>query len=120
MDHFHAGGDKRKFPRTAFKRTVRYKLKVGDIYSDHIAQDLSQGGIKVQSSQFVPVNARLIVQFQLVDHDRIIEVEGRVAWVKYIPSLDAYQMGFEFAADAAFQRYRINSHIRFLMQQETP
>jgi hypothetical protein len=96
--------DARRFTRVPFKRSVRVKAGNNEIFLGHAGQDISQGGLRVMSSVFFPVNSRLYLQFQLKDLDRVLEVRGRVAWVRFNPLTEMYQMGLDFSDESAFKR----------------
>ena len=64
------------------------------------------------SPEFIPVNSLVSVQIQLKDREKMIDVEGRVRWVRYNPMTETYQLGLEFSDDAAFQRAMISEFIR--------
>ena len=104
--------DGRRFTRIPFKRPVRFSAFNGERCDSHIAQDLSQGGLRMLSSEFIPVHSVVSVQIQLKDREKVMDVQGRVVWVRYNPMTETYQMGLEFADDAAFQRAMISEFIR--------
>jgi c-di-GMP-binding flagellar brake protein YcgR len=113
MDSVFRNTDGRRFMRVPFKRAVRFSAyNGGERFDSHIAQDLSQGGLRMLSSEFMPVNSLVSIQIQLKDREKIMDVEGRVKWVRYNPMTETYQMGVEFVDDAAFQRAMIGEFIQ--------
>ena len=112
MDSVFKNTDSRRFTRVPFKRPVRFSAFNSSQTVSHIAQDLSQGGLRMLSSEFIPVNSLVGIQIQLKDREMVMDVQGRVVWVRYNPMTETYQMGLEFADDAAFQRMMISEFIR--------
>ncbi|MBF0123041.1 MAG: PilZ domain-containing protein [Candidatus Omnitrophica bacterium] len=106
-----AGTEQRRFPRTPFQRPVRFKPKDGAIFLSHSAQDISQGGIRVNSDGFVPLGTILTLQIKLADEGILLDMRGKVVWVKYVPHLDMYQLGLEFFGDSSYGRWKIAHHI---------
>ena len=112
MDNVYRNTEGRRFTRVPFKRAVRFSTPSSPRSDAHIAQDLSQGGLRMLSSEFIPVHSLLSIQIQLKERERVMDVQGRVVWVRYNPMTETYQMGLEFVRDAAFQRAMISEFIR--------
>ncbi len=91
--------DVRRFKRVFFKRPVKVKPQGQEVFEGNLAQDLSQGGVRVFASEFVPLNSLVTVQVQLKDASKVLELQGRVAWVRFNPFSEDYQIGLEFAGD---------------------
>ncbi|MBF0620174.1 MAG: PilZ domain-containing protein, partial [Candidatus Omnitrophica bacterium] len=89
MDQAPFGVNHRKFSRVPFKRAVRYAALSAPVFGAQMAHDLSQGGIRINSETFFPVGSRVMVAIQLENEGRIIEVEGRVVWVRSLPYSEA-------------------------------
>ena len=112
MDSVCRNMEGRRFTRVPFKRAVRFGAFDAPCTDAHIAQDLSQGGLRMLSSEFMPVNSLVSIQIQLKDTQKVMDVQGRVVWVRYNPMAETYQLGVEFTHDAAFQRAMISEFIR--------
>ena len=112
MDNMSRNMEGRRFTRIPFKRAVRFSMGNSQRSDSHIAQDLSQGGLRMLSSEFIPVQSLVSIQIQLKDREKVMDVQGRVVWVRYNPMTETYQMGLEFADNAAFQRAMISEFIR--------
>ena len=104
--------DARRFTRVPFKRAVRIKAGAHEMFLGHAGHDISQGGLRVTSSVFFPVNRSLDLQFQLRDMDRVLDVCGRVAWIRFNPLTEMYQMGLDFSEESEFKRGLIMEFIR--------
>ncbi len=104
--------DARRFTRVPFRRAVRVKAGSHEMFLGYAGQDISQGGLRVMSSVFFPVNSHLDLQFQLKDLDKILDVRGRVAWIRFNPLTEMYQMGLDFSEESAFKRGLIMEFIQ--------
>ena len=109
--------DGRRYKRIAFKRPIKFKVKGRDIFVGHLALDLSEGGLRFYSAEFIPLNTVMMVQIQLEEYGRVIELEGRVAWARANPVSDKYQLGLEFADSMALKRALIGAHIRSVQKE---
>lgn len=101
------GVEQRRFVRAPFQRGVRFKVKDAPLFSSHLAQDISQGGIRFNSPSFVPLGTVLAVEIKLADEAPLFDMHGKVVWVKYIPHLETYQLGLEFSAENYYGRRKI-------------
>ncbi|NTV29038.1 MAG: PilZ domain-containing protein [Candidatus Omnitrophica bacterium] len=107
MENFHIGAENRKYPRVPFKRSVKCTIGKDDVQTGEIAQDLSEGGIRIRSNLFISLGQEVNLSLQLHEAEEIVEVTGRVVWVRYIPHSEIYQVGIEFAQEAEAPRSRI-------------
>ena len=107
MENYHLGTEGRKYPRVPFKKGVKCQLQGVEASTGELAQDLSEGGIRIRSNEFIPVGQEISVGIQLKDSDEVIEVIGRVVWVRFVPYTEVYQLGIEFNQDATYPRARI-------------
>lgn len=109
MEIFKNGTENRKYPRVPYKNGIKFKAEKAEVAFSEAAQDLSAGGIRLRSSVFIPVGETVSVGIQLQDK-QVIEVIGKVVWVRYNPYAENYQLGVEFSqCDAqALSRSRIN------------
>lgn len=105
------GTEQRRFKRVPFQRPVRYKPKDVALFSSHSAQDISQGGLRINSGSFVPVGTVLSLQVKLADESPILDMYAKVVWVKYVPHLEMYQLGLEFAGDSSYGQWKISHHV---------
>ncbi len=112
MDVIPRNMDARKFRRVPFTRPVRFDALNQERFSGHLAQDLSQGGLRCFSHEFVPVNTLVNLQIQLKDRMKVIDLQGRVVWVRFQPMTETYQLGLEFLDQAVFQRETISDFVR--------
>ena len=87
--------DKRNFERVRFDLPVRVQFKDPSQFSGSLSCDLSEGGIRLQMNEFIPLGTELTLTIQLAD-ERMIECPCRVVWVQKNRFADEYQAGLEF------------------------
>lgn len=107
METFRLGLEHRKYPRVPFKKGVKCRLFAEDVQNGELAQDLSEGGIRIRSNVFIPMGEAISLGIQLSETEEVVEIVGRVVWVRFVPYSEVYQVGVEFVKDAAFSRWRI-------------
>jgi c-di-GMP-binding flagellar brake protein YcgR len=96
--------DNRRYRRVPFRRSIKFRAKGHEIFLSHLAQDISQGGIRCSSSEFMALHTEVVAHLQLREYEKIIELQGRVKWVRSGPNSDSYQLGIEFFGDNEYQR----------------
>ncbi len=101
------GFDNRRFQRAPFKRPVKSKTSHVAIYAGNLAQDISQGGMRINSNEFVAVGSHVILQIQLESQTRVLDFNAKVVWVKELPYSDGFQLGLEFAEEAVFEKLKV-------------
>jgi c-di-GMP-binding flagellar brake protein YcgR len=98
--------EKRNFHRFDSTQPVRYQLKDPTQFGGSLSCDLSEGGIRLHLSDFIPLNTELTLTLQLADQS-IVECPCRVAWVEKNRFSDRYQAGLEFVeADSMLDSQR--------------
>lgn len=60
-----------------------------------LTEDISIKGIKIQSEKFLPVNSILKIQLSLRDPTRLINVWGKIRWVRQLKACEVFEMGIE-------------------------
>ena len=93
--------ERRKAQRVQEKARVRIKLAdTGDELVcriiQHLTQDISLVGIRIQCNLFIPINTLLKMDLSLRKPVRVISLLGRVRWIKGLFRDELYEMGIEF------------------------
>lgn len=89
--------ERRLAKRITFKEPVRYELKDPAHFGGTVAYDLSESGLRLRLTDFLPLNTEVILNIRLkscLD----VECRGKIVWVSQIPYSDQFQAGVEFAA----------------------
>ena len=92
--------DMRKFRRMAHCESVGYQFIDPSQFGGCVAQDLSEGGIRIRINDFVPLNTELALKIRLAGEE-IVECTGRVVWVEKSRFGESYQAGLDFSDDEA-------------------
>lgn len=87
--------ERRLSKRITFKEAVRYELKDPAYFKGCVAYDLSETGVRLRLTEFLPINTEIILNIQLMN-GKNVDCMGRIAWVSQIPFMDHYQVGVEF------------------------
>ena len=88
--------DRRLAKRITFKEPVRYELTDPAHYGGTVAYDLSESGLRLRLTDFLPLNTEVILNIGLKSGQNV-ECRGKIVWVSQIPFSDQYQAGVEFA-----------------------
>ena len=87
--------EKRQYKRIDFRKAVRLQIPGKDRATGCVSRDISEGGIRIHVSDFVPVNEEIMMTFAL-DTGEVIGEIGRVVWVQRVPHGESYQLGLQF------------------------
>ena len=107
--------EKRKFKRIEFKEAIQYNIDsgiaLGDLqynidwhgpqhqmwstFGGCLAYDLSEGGVRFRSNDFIPLNTEMSLKFQL-ESDSQVDLKAKVVWVRQIPHSEIFQVGLKF------------------------
>ena len=87
--------ERRRFPRLPFHEPVQYQLKDTHRFGGCLAGDISEGGIRVNFNDFIPLKTQIAVQVFLT-LGRMVECVGHVVWIQKFPFSDRYQVGLAF------------------------
>ena len=86
--------DKRNFPRLKAFFPIQYKVKKK--FEGALSKDVSGGGIRFVTEEFIAPNTKLTLQLSLPDIAKPVIVVGRAAWIEKLPHSDKYSVGVEF------------------------
>ena len=106
--------EKRRYSRVIYREAVHYQILPG-VHADPAAGrpikpfggclswDLSEGGIRFRSDEFIPLNMELALQFSLGPKTPL-GVEAKVVWVQKCPHSEYFFLGLEFKETARNQQ----------------
>ena len=78
----------RKFPRYPVRLRIQYQCGADpDMVLSDYSVNLSTGGIFIETSELLPVDSPLNIEFILPDDGRIIKCSGKVAWLNHPESI---------------------------------
>lgn len=91
--------EKRKHSRVKTHIPVRYRnLRdgAGIEGSSSISKNLSQGGIRFRTAEFVSMACRLILELDIPMLTKPVKAISKVAWIRKATSGDDYEVGNQF------------------------
>jgi hypothetical protein len=88
--------EKRIFQRGRFTDPVQFHSLDEQHSGGSIACDVSEGGIRLNAGQFVPVDTELSLQIQFAK-DNVWHCIGRIVWVEEIPLNERFRFGVQFS-----------------------
>lgn len=86
--------DKRKFPRVGVSFPVECKTLPARSYFYTVSKDLSLGGMKIISNNFLPKDDTLKVNINLIDN--MLNLKAKVTWCNKERLSERYSTGLEF------------------------
>lgn len=95
--------NRRKAPRVNFKRAINYSSLGDNKEFNGVTKDISEGGLRLISFEYVPENKNLSIEVQL--DDDIVKTAGIVVWVKELPYSGRYEIGLEFKPTKKDENY---------------
>ncbi len=73
--------DHREYQRRPLRLQLNYRDATGGNFLFEYSQNISKGGIFIETDTPMPSGANIVIQFQAPGSDDKIEVEGEVVWV---------------------------------------
>ena len=96
------GHERRRHKRLKFSESVQFQHRDPSQYGGCLSKDISEGGIRLNFSDFVPIDTELVLSVNLAK-DKMIDCMGRVVWVERVPFSEQYHVGIEFTeSDSLF------------------
>lgn len=104
--------EKRRFRRVQFRDPVSYRTSDINGFGGCLAYDISEGGMKINFNDFVPIDNEMILQMRLNKIPKVVETTARVVWVQQVPYSDRYQMGLQFTESDPIAQEEIRSYVK--------
>ncbi len=93
------GIERRKFDRVKTHVPVKYRTlrgNAGGVGSSSLTKNLSSGGIRFRTSEFISMACRLILELDIPMFTKPVKAISKVAWIKKSPSGNDYEIGNQF------------------------
>ena len=102
--------NKREFPRVRWNDSVELSSR-DQSTQGALSCDISQGGLKLQISQFLAIGSEMNMKVKL-GSEKIIACKGTVAWVSRIAFAeeDKYHLGISFDAQSFLDDAHVDLH----------
>jgi len=97
LEDFEANtNERRTLQRIKFVEPVQFQRSGPSSFDGCVAADISEGGIRLNLNDFVPLKTELSMQVHLSDNS-VVNCFGMVIWIRKFPFADRYQAGIEFS-----------------------
>ena len=103
--------EKRTTDRSRFSEPVELRLKNGVDSTGTLACDLSEGGVRIKVSEFVPPESECVLHLKF--KYEVMDCLAKVKWCQKERFNDHYQIGLQFVETDEFKasKNRINSFL---------
>ena len=88
--------ERRRWARLRSHVPVRYQDTKTQRFVETLSKDVSVGGLRCVTHEFLPASRELLVELSLRRAAPALKTRARVAWVQQIPHADQYCVGLEF------------------------
>lgn len=91
---------------------VRYKnLKITAAPTGSLTKDISEGGIRFKTNEFISLACRLVVEITLPTIQRPVKAISKVAWIRKTSSDNQYELGNQFLEISKEDRAAITDYV---------
>lgn len=90
--------ERRRFRRLTYKEPISFRdlLSPHETFTGALAQDVSTGGLRMNSNRFLPKDGRVLLLLSLPGQESPMRVISRVAWTRSGPLGETHDTGLEF------------------------
>lgn len=104
--------ERRRSQRIDSNLPVRYRnLRMATIPMGSLTKDISEGGIRFKTNEFISLACRLVVEITLPTIQRPIKAISKVAWIRKTSSGDEYELGNQFLEISKEDRALITDYV---------
>lgn len=90
--------ERRRHKRVRLNDPIQYQFKETSRFGGCIVRDLSEGGMRVNFEDFLPLHAEMVLQVKLQNIPKVVDLTGQVVWSQRIPFSERYQIGLQFVS----------------------
>lgn len=122
MEDFLKFEEKRKSPRFKITIPIEYKKlrESPEVMKGSIAKDLSAGGVRFITEEFLALTARLVLDIALPIPQRPVSAVSKIAWIKKLPAGERYEVGNQFLEMSKEDKNRLSGYLNGLATVSTP
>ena len=90
--------ERRKAPRVNARLPLQFKdiQRPIETYSGTLTKDISGGGVRFISNEFLSIFTRLLLEVSVPTFSRPIKAISKVAWIQKVPRSSQYEVGVQF------------------------
>ena len=89
--------ERRQSERVISRCPLRYQFKGQPNFYDTVTRDISAGGLRFITNQFIPAFAELFLELSLRPAAEPLQVPAKVTWIQKVPHSDQYHVGACFS-----------------------
>ena len=101
--------ERRKAKRINVSFPVECKNLLARNYFYTVSKDLSLGGVKILTNEFVPVNNLIKLNINLID--KVINLKAKVSWCNSEKISDRYSTGLEFVEVEELDKWELSNFL---------
>ena len=111
--------EKRRYPRAETNLPISYKnlRNVGDAPVSSMTRDISEGGARFKTSEFISLACRLVLEISIPTSPKPVKAISKVAWIKKLPAGDNYEIGNHFLEITKEDKSRIMEYINSVIKE---
>ena len=109
--------EKRRFQRIDSNLPLRYKnIKTATVPMGSLTKDISEGGVRFKTNEFISLACRLVVEITLPTVQRPIKAISKVAWIRKLSSGEQYELGNHFLEISKEDRNLVTDYVSRLKE----
>jgi c-di-GMP-binding flagellar brake protein YcgR len=111
--------ERRKYQRIESNLPLQYKnlRKIGESPTGSLTKDLSAGGVRFRTGEFISLACRLVVEINLPTVEKPIKAISKVAWIRKVPASDSYELGNQFLEITKEDRSHVTNFVNGLLNK---
>lgn len=109
--------ERRRYARIKTRIPLEYK-NLRDTSKDIkgvLAKDISEGGIRFTSNEFLSLANRLVITINVPTSTREIKAIAKIAWIKKLPSGDLYEVGNQFLEISKEDKQEVAKYVKAII-----
>lgn len=104
--------ERRRFQRVDSSVPVKYRnLRTATVSTGSMTKNVGEGGISFDTSEFISLACRLVVEVILPTVPKPIKAISKVAWIRKMSSGDRYELGNQFLEISKEDRALITDYV---------
>lgn len=121
MEDFVRFEEKRRYRRFKAEVPLEYKRLKGspDLRKGSTTKNLSLGGARFITDEFMPYTARLVMDIMLPLPQRTISAVTKIAWIRKMPNGEKYEVGNQFLEMSKEDKDRLAVYLEGLASPQT-
>ncbi len=88
--------ERRKSERIQSRWPLRYQFKGQSEFYDTVTRDISEGGLRFITNQFLPNFSEVMLEVSLQPSMQPVRALAKVAWIQKLRHSDQYHVGAQF------------------------